>query len=116
MKLRIHGNTLRLRLKQGEVMALAAGSAVEDRCAIPGQTLVYRLQPDSAALGVEFTGGVLTVNVPAATVAVWAETEQVGIAGAAGPVEVLIEKDWQGLDSKDPRDNEDTYPHPAPVC
>jgi hypothetical protein len=56
------------------------------------------------------------VNVPAATVAVWAETEQVGIAGAAGPVEVLIEKDWRCLDSKDPRDNEDTYPHPAPVC
>jgi hypothetical protein len=116
MKLRIHGNTLRLRLKQGEVLALAAGGAVEDRCELPGQALVYRLSPDAAAMGVAFNEGALIVGLPAETVAAWAESEQVGIAGAVGPVEVLIEKDWRCLDAKDPRDNEDTFPHPAPVC
>jgi hypothetical protein len=116
MKLRIHGNALRLRVKQGEVAALAAGEAVEGRCELPGQALVYRLAPGGAAMGVTFAEGVLTVAVPEETVAAWAGGEQVGMAGTAGAVEVLVEKDWQCLDSKDPRDNEDTFPHPAPVC
>lgn len=116
MKLRIHGNALRLRVKQGEVTALAAGETLEDRCELPGQALVYRLTPGGSEMGVTFADGVLTVAVPAATVAAWAGAEQVGMAGVAGAVEVLVEKDWRCLDSKDPRDNEDTFPHPAPVC
>ena len=116
MKLRIHGNALRLRVKQGEVAALAAGETVEERCELPGQALVYRLSPGSGEMGVTLADGVLTVAVPTAAVAAWATTEQVGMAGSAGPVEVLVEKDWRCLDAKDPRDNEDTYPHPSPVC
>jgi hypothetical protein len=116
MKLRIHGNALRLRVKQGEVAALAAGETVEGRCDLPGQALVYRLSPGGPEVAVTFAEGVLTVGLPAAAVAAWAGTEQVGIAGGTGPVDILVEKDWQCLDAKDPRDNEDTYPHPAPVC
>lgn len=116
MKLRIHGNAVRLRVKQGEVAALAAGETVEERCELPGQALVYRLAPGGTEVRVTLADGALTVWVPTAAVAAWAGTEQVGIAGTAGPVEVLVEKDWRCLDSKDPRDNEDTYPHPAPVC
>jgi len=116
MKLRIHGNALRLRVKQAEVAALAGGETVEGRCELPGQALVYRLAPGGSEMGVALADGVLTVGVPVAMVAAWAETEQVGMAGAAGPVDVLVEKDWQCLDSKDPRDNEDTFPHPAPIC
>lgn len=116
MKLRIHGNALRLRVRQGEVTALAAGETVEGRCELPGQALVYRLSPGGTAIGVTFADGALTVAVPVATVAAWAGSEQVGMAGTAGPVDVLVEKDWRCLDSKDPRDNEDTFPHPAPVC
>jgi hypothetical protein len=116
MKLRIHGNALRLRVKQGEVATLAAGATVEGRCELPGQALVYRLAPGGAAMDVTFADGVLTVAVPTATIDAWAGSEQVGMAGSVGPVDVLVEKDWQCLDSKDPRDNEDTFPHPAPVC
>jgi hypothetical protein len=116
MKLRIHGNALRLRLKQGEVVALAAGAAVEERCELPGNPLVYRLLPGAAASGVTFVQGVIEVAVTAETIATWAGSEQVGFGLGAGDVEVLVEKDWQCLDSKDPRDNEDTFPHPAPLC
>ncbi len=116
MKLRIHGNALRLRVKQGEVTALAAGETVEGCCDLPGQALVYRLSAGGSEMGVAFADGVLTVGVPVATVASWAGSDQVGMAGTAGPVDVLVEKDWRCLDSKDPRDNEDTFPHPAPVC
>lgn len=116
MKLRIHGNAVRLRVKQAEVAALAAGETVEERCELPGQALVYRLSPSGTEVGVKLVDGALTVSVPSAVVAEWAGTEQVGIAGTAGPVEVLVEKDWRCLDAKDPRDNEDTFPHPAPVC
>jgi len=116
MKLRIHGNALRLRVKQGEVAALAAGVAVEDRCALPGLNLVYRLVPGAVAFGVTFEGGVVAVAVTDAVIAEWAGSGEVGFGGVAGAVDVLVEKDWQCLDSKDPKDNEDTFPHPAPVC
>ena len=116
MKLRIHGNALRLRVKQGEVAALAAGAAIEGRCELPGLSLVYRLVPGAAAFGVTFEGGVVAVEVPDAAIAEWAGTSQVGFGGTAGAVDVLVEIDWQCLDSKDPKDNEDTFPHPAPVC
>ena len=115
MKLRIHGNALRLRVKQGEVAELAAGTTVEERCELPGCALIYRLRPGAGELGLRFADGVIEVGVPAAVVAAWAGSEQVGFGVTAGNVEVLVEKDWKCLDSKDPRDNEDTFPHPAPV-
>ena len=107
---------MRLRVKQGEVAALAAGAVVEDRCELPGLSLVYRLVPGAAAFGASFAGGVVAVGVPYTVIAEWAGSGQVGFGGAAGAVDVLVEKDWQCLDSKDPKDNEDTFPHPAPVC
>ena len=116
MKLRIHGNALRLRVKQGEVTALAAGAVIEDRCELPGLSLVYRLVPGAEAFGVTFEGGVVVVGVPSTVIAEWAGSAEVGFGGVAGAVDVLVEKDWQCLDAKDPKDNEDAFPHPAPVC
>lgn len=115
MKLRIHGNSVRLRLKQAEVAVIAGGGTVEGVCAIPGQRFTYRLTP-----GEDFTAchslGTLSVFVPQEALTRWANSDQVGISGAAGAIDVLIEKDWNCIEASNPADNEDTFPHPAPSC
>ena len=50
MKLRIKGPSLRLRLTQGEIRALAEHGTVEEEVPFgPGVRLVYRLKKDAAA-------------------------------------------------------------------
>ncbi len=54
MKLRIKGPTLRLRLTQGEIGALASEGLVEERVPFAaGVQLVYRLRRDPAARQIE---------------------------------------------------------------
>lgn len=118
MKLRIKGDTLRLRLSQLEVAAFAADGRVEDAMhTAPGAALRYRLRadPDAAALGAVFDGDTLTVLVPAAWVAPWAEGNEVGFEGTQSTGEgrtlaLLVEKDFACL--HEARDEPDAYPNP----
>ncbi len=88
MKLRIRGNSLRLRLTQTEVAELVRAGRVEDRTQL-GQDatlgLVFRLQLSAFRLvpGVEFDGGRITVSLPEAQARSWAPENE---AGDAGPV------------------------------
>jgi hypothetical protein len=43
MKLRIRGNSIRLRLSRGEVARIAAGEGVEERTELSSQPLIYAL-------------------------------------------------------------------------
>jgi len=43
MKLRIRGDSIRLRLKQGEVAQFAAGESIVEETHFPGAVLTYRL-------------------------------------------------------------------------
>jgi len=49
MKLRIKGTSLRLRLTQGEIRALAQQGMIEERVPFPHAQLVYRLRREAAA-------------------------------------------------------------------
>jgi hypothetical protein len=97
MKLRLHSDTLRLRLSQSEVARLGAGERVEDIVSFPGdRTLEYAIEP-GAVLSAMFDGRRVTVTVPAAQAKHWAENSEVGISGSDGPLKILIEKDFQCL-------------------
>ncbi len=117
MKLRLRGNTLRLRLTRGEVDAIGRGEAVEEKTELPdGSAFTYRLavgdQYDarSSGLGME-------IEVPGAAGVSWAESEvEVGINGAdpvqIGPLAVLIEKDFTCLAPREGEEEIDTFPNP----
>ena len=47
MKLRIRGDTVRLRLKRSEVERIAAGDSIAEQTHFPGTVLTYRLEAGS---------------------------------------------------------------------
>jgi hypothetical protein len=119
MKLRIHGNSLRLRLSQSEVAQFSKTGFVEDSIQFaPGACFAYALESLSW-LGTPqalYTNGGLRVLVPRADAADWVRSDHVGISGEQ-PLEsgkhlsILIEKDFQCLDRDEARDP-DAYPNP----
>lgn len=115
MKLRLQGNSLRLRLTQKEVAELRASSRIESSIEFaPGQTLAYMLEGSPGALSVSagFDGHTIVVTVPEQVLSEWMEGEQVSIEGPSqASLQLLIEKDFQCL-HKPEHVEPDAYPHP----
>jgi len=115
MKLRIQGNSLRLRLTRNEVARLHDCGRVESSIEFaPGCTLTYALEGSSQATSVtaSFDGRAIRVTLPPPLIAEWAEGDQVSIeAPPQASVQLLIEKDFQCLHKPDHRDP-DAYPNP----
>ncbi len=116
MKLRLHDNTIRLRLSRGEVDRLVGEGRVEESIAFAsGARLGYALvaSAGAGAVGARFEGGRLVVEAPADAAAAWARSNETGIEAApeTGP-RILIEKDFQCLHAPESPDA-DAFPNPA---
>lgn len=113
MKLRLHSNTLRLRLSQSEVSALAATGSLEETMSFaPGQTLSYALESTPTGMpAVAFEDNRIRVMLPASTVKNWIESDQTGIDATSGPLRLLVEKDFQCLHRASEEDR-DAFPNP----
>ena len=120
MKLRIQGNSLRLRLTRPEVAALHQNGAVEESAQFgPGNRLTYRIErrAGSGGMQAELSGGTIAVHVPAGAVASWAASDEVGMSGRDGALQIAIEKDFRCL-TRAAEEEPDAYPHPGeqPRC
>jgi len=127
MKLRIKGNSLRLRVSRSEVARILRLERVEETIHFalhPNAKLTYALKQEQSvrALTVGYAEGEVTVLVPAALANTWCSTDLVGIAGSVslgmiGSLDLLIEKDFACLDLSDEK-NQDTFanPHAGAVC
>lgn len=120
MKLRIKGNSLRLRLTQGEVRQLAEDGVVEETTRFGANAaLVYRLRrvADAARIEAGFAGGVIEVRVPQSQASEWCAGEQVTLAGegagTADALRIVVEKDFACLAPRAGEDESDHFPHPA---
>lgn len=120
MKLRIKGNSIRLRLTRSEVAEFAqTGKFGESSFFGPGpdDQLIYSIEvTENDSLSASFRDGRLTVHIPQDLAAEWTSTENVGIEsvtsiGPNGDLHILIEKDFVCLtrDDEDPNEN---FPHP----
>jgi hypothetical protein len=86
-----------------------------------GTSLVYALVPEGTSLDVVQNstpaGTQITVSVPPEAAAGWATSEIVGLFGEdtvdAGPLAVLIEKDFTCVTPRQGEQELDTYPNPA---
>ena len=120
MKLRIRGNSIRLRLTQSEVTRLTAEGRVEDAVSFGGdeEQLKYALSRsgDGGDLTSTFQNNQITIFVPAAVVNEWANSEQVGIEGSQtvrdGELHILIEKDFACLKPRHGQEDADTFANP----
>lgn len=114
MKLRIHGNLLRLRLTQKEVICLRESGLVECAIRFPrSQSLRYSVasSPDAAEVSVDYEDDSICVVLPRALATGWADSSQVTVEGSQNAdVQILIEKDFQCLHKPAERYPE-SYPH-----
>jgi hypothetical protein len=127
MKLRIQGNSLRLRVSRSEVARILREERVEETIHFsphPNAVLTYALEQERSvsAPTVRYAEREITVLVPTTLANTWCSTDLVGIAesvslGSIGSLDLLIEKDFACLDRSD-EENQDTFanPHAGAVC
>lgn len=122
MKLRIRGDSVRLRLTRGELDRLAADDVVTDACHFAAARLEYRVVRDRTATApaADFIDQAIQVRLPLAQVDHWIHTEtEVSIEGSqsrpdgAGPLRILVEKDFACLQPRTGEDESDMFPHPG---
>ena len=116
MKLRILGNSVRLRLSQTEVSDVLQDMHVSDSVDFGDSSLIYSLQgSDVPDIRASFSGNFVTVDVPAAMLQEWGTTEQVSLSHhqelpGGGNLHILIEKDFACLSPR--KGEEDMFPNP----
>jgi len=118
MKLRIKGNSLRLRVTQSETRQLATGSGVSEFITVAQTRWVYCLaSTDSPYLQARLADNQLTVLVPKETLTTWANSDQVTLdcpqRDPASEPSILVEKDFACLTPRTGDDDADTFPHPS---
>jgi hypothetical protein len=119
MKLRIRGNSVRMRVTQSEAARLRAGEKIEQVTEFSrDQKLVSSLEPspDARRVGAEFSVGCLRVIVPQAEVLAWADSSLISIEAEQAidsdrSLHILIEKDFECRHSTR-EENADAFPNP----
>lgn len=113
MKLRLHDNSLRLRLSQSEVARLHDTGKVEDLVVFqPGNELLYSIETAAAQeTTATLENAKIRVILPTQVAMQWIESDQPGIEASTGTLRLLIEKDFQCL-HREPQPGEDAFPNP----
>jgi uncharacterized protein DUF7009 len=119
MKLRIHENSLRLRLTQKEVAEFRSSGRVDAAVSFAaGRTLSYSLQSirDASEVSADLNDCAIRVVIPIGLAIPWADSDQIGIqawqtTSDGARLELVIEKDFQCLHQSAAQDP-DAYPNP----
>ena len=114
MKLRIRGNSIRLRLTRGEVERFARGVPVEETVDLYPMPFTYSLTAREAVkIEAIFDGGNLSVIVPQHEAEAWANGDAVGMETEdGGEVKILIEKDFACVKPRSGEDEADMFENP----
>ncbi|MEM6524814.1 MAG: hypothetical protein AAGF85_09125 [Bacteroidota bacterium] len=101
MKIRIKGNTLRLRLTQTEVSLMLSKGYVQDIIELASSKLAYELvRTNGTDVHADFRDNVITVRVPVDVIHNWGNTELVGFeanqeVSDGKTLSILVEKDFK---------------------
>ncbi len=122
MKLRINGNSLRIRLTRSEVGKLAVTGCLEEQTLFAGNKFVYALQSVENVNELSATLGTnkITMFVPGKLIKDWPENNVVGFNSKMPVAEndmlyLLLEKDFVCLDETT-EDQSDNYGNPNKAC
>ena len=121
MKLRVLGNSVRLRLSQTDLATLLAGGAVEESVSFPsGGALRYRLERARVEVALaDYRDGAIVLRFPAEAVDRWARPQEVSMRaelslGAGEVLKLLVEKDFRCLSPRgDEEDADDLFANPG---
>jgi len=120
MKLRIKGNSLRLRISRAEMAHLLGDGQIEETVRFGAQAdakLTYALLHRTAAreIGLESSPQRVTIVLSTEATRGWSEGDRVGVYGEVqvgdATLSLTVEKDFACLDGTD-ADNWDAFPNP----
>jgi len=111
MKLRIQGDSIRLRLTQIEVAAIGRGELVAETTCLP-TPFVYVLDVGGDKVSALYSKDSLCVTLPENIALRWATTNEISIRGCEGKVDILVEKDFECLDPRPGERDADVFPNP----
>ena len=122
MKIRIKGNSIRLRLSKTEVANFGTLGYLEEFTEIGTQQFTYALAKSNSAkhLHASLTGQKITLHVPESIATEWTNTDIVGfqhieLLPSGKELFLLLEKDFVCLDNTF-EDQSDNYPNPNAHC
>lgn len=132
MKLRIKGNSLRLRLTQTEVARIGMGERVSESIKFgAGARLTYTLESseNAAHINAHFMYNHITVTLPLTQASEWVNTNLVGLRAeqtladenvadeeSCSKLTLLIEKDFVCIDGDSGEEQTDAFPNPNQNC
>lgn len=122
MKIRIKGNSVRIRLSKSEVDLFAEKGYIEERTEFVNSTLIYAVKStNTETLSADFTDGNITLYVPLQLLQRWAATNMVGLdynmpVRNGGTLYLLIEKDFKCIDADVSEDQSDYFENPLKAC
>ena len=101
MKIRIHGNSIRLRLTNDDVRAFHSEGSIESSLDFCFFWFIFRLvaDPSSRSTTAELAKNLIAVHLSASEVREWAESDAVAIEGGTMP-RIVVEKDLSCLHEK----------------
>lgn len=116
MKLRLRGNSVRLRVNRREVDGLAAGASLEQKVHFPGEaSFSYVLEASKDARpGASFRQGVIRISAPHTLIQDWATGDSIGIyfelPANGASLTVAIEKDLECVDGSPEERDPEAFP------
>jgi len=122
MKLRIRGDSIRLRLTQSEVKKLAEEGRVEELTRFgPDERFTYAISFGGTVLSAKLVSRGLEITVPDEVARTWASSDAVSIEGArdlgdGSTLRILVEKDFACLTERPHEDDADAFPNPNSTC
>lgn len=112
MKLRIEGNSIRLRIKKSDLNRLHTEGVVHEMVAfIKGFNFHYELKTDEKAAQIDavFTHSTITISIPLSIATAWINSETVGLENTLeNGLFILIEKDFP-CKTRENEDKDDTF-------
>lgn len=123
MKIRIKGNSLRIRINKPEVDELCAGSKLQEHTQFPGGRFSYTLERVEGGnnLQADFADGAINMLIPRQMAEGWNNNDVVGFSHHldlpdGGQLFLLLEKDFKCIDNTMMEDQSANFDNPNHVC
>jgi len=122
MKIRIKGNSIRLRLTQTEVEHINNGQKVQESVPFGKNLPVFQyalsVNPNADKISTEYVEHTIKISLPQTQAKQWTSTDQVGMEENINwedgtSLHILIEKDFQCLHKRPNEDESDNFLNPA---
>lgn len=122
MKIRIKGNSIRIRLSKSETTIFATKGYLEERTYFGNSNFIYAVKStEENTISADFINGSITMNVPKHLIEEWTASNLVALdynmpLGNEKNLYLLLEKDFKCIDAVITEDQSDYFENPAKSC